>query len=85
MVDMTKTPFSALMIRRAVAADKAALEHLAELDCASRVCDPVLLAEQDGRAVAALSLNDGTAIADPFKPTADIVALLRFRARQLAR
>jgi hypothetical protein len=30
--------------------------------------------------VAALSLFDGRAVADPFEPTADVVAMLRLRA-----
>jgi hypothetical protein len=33
--------------------------------------------------VAALPLDGGAALADPFKPTSDIVALLELRARQL--
>ena len=35
--------------------------------------------------VAAIALGDGTVIADPFLPTADLVALLRLRANQLGR
>ena len=43
----------------------------------------VLVAMQAGELVAALPLDGGEALADPFKPTADAVALLRLRARQL--
>ena len=43
----------------------------------------MLVAEQAGELVAALPLDGGNALADPFKPTADIVALLQMRARQL--
>jgi hypothetical protein len=39
--------------------------------------------ERDGRPVAAVSLSDGAVIADPFVATADVVALLQLRARQL--
>jgi hypothetical protein len=35
--------------------------------------------------VAAVSLSDGVAVADPFRATADVVALLRLRAGQLKR
>jgi hypothetical protein len=46
---------------------------------------PVLVGARCQRVVAALSLRDGAVIADPFVPTADIVALQRLRARQLGR
>ncbi len=36
------------------------------------------------RPIAALSLRDGSVIADPFSPTAELVELLRLRARQLS-
>ena len=45
----------------------------------------MLLGELMQRPVAALSLRDGRVIADPFTPTADVVELMRMRARQLAR
>jgi hypothetical protein len=38
------------------------------------------VAELDGRLVAAVSLHDGRAIADPFVPAADIVERLRMHA-----
>jgi hypothetical protein len=76
-------PWAALVIRRAVAADAVALQRVAELDSAPRPAGEMVVAEQGGSLVAAVSLSDGTAIADPFRPTADIVELLRMRARQL--
>ena len=39
----------------------------------------------DGEPVAAASLSDGRTVANPFLPTADVVALLSMRARQLRR
>ena len=39
----------------------------------------MLVAEIDERIVAAVPLDGGRAIADPFRPTADIVELLRTR------
>jgi hypothetical protein len=74
-----------LTVRFAGAADEPALRRLAELDCAAVPSVPLLLGERDGRAVAALSLNDGTVVANPFVATADVVALLELRARQLGR
>ena len=45
---------------------------------------PLLLGEIDGHPCAALSLSDGSVIADPFYPTADLVCLLRTHARTIA-
>jgi len=73
----TKTP---LTIRLADEGDRVALAGLAQLDSRRAPAHPVLLAEADGGVVAALSLLDGCAVADPFLPTADVVDLLRVRA-----
>ena len=43
----------------------------------------MLLGEVMERPVAALSLRDGRVIADPFIPTAELVELMRLRARQI--
>jgi hypothetical protein len=59
------------------------LLRLAQLDSASPLRDPILVGEVSGRMVAALSLTDGRAIADPFVLSAGVVELLRARARQL--
>src|SRR5947209_16629501 len=78
-------PFwGAIVIRIATAADRLALEQLAEIDSAERPDDPTLIAELRGRPVAALSLTDGEVIADPFVATADLVDLLRLRGSQLS-
>jgi hypothetical protein len=68
----------------AVPADAAALSRLAQLDSA-RPPGPeqVLVAEVGGELRAALPLDGGPVIADPFQPTADLVAMLAERARQL--
>src|SRR5436309_2751265 len=60
-----------ITIRRATEDDKPALAQLASLDCARRPAGAVLLAETRGELRAALSLADGAAIADPFRPSAD--------------
>jgi hypothetical protein len=72
-----------VVIRLATAADRSALEHLAELDSAKRPCEPTLLAELGDRVVAALELARGRVIADPFVATRDIQELLWLRASQL--
>jgi hypothetical protein len=73
-----------LVIRTATASDAAALHRLAALDSQTLVAGPHLLAELDGRAVAALSRADGSVVADPFSRTDTVVAMLRRRAEQLA-
>src|SRR4051794_11974740 len=73
-----------LVIRTATASDAGALLRLAALDSQSLPAGPHLLAELDGRAVAALSRADGSVVADPFSRTDSVVAMLRRRAEQLA-
>lgn len=72
---------SQILIRPGYADDERALTRLAALDSAAAPPRaPLLLAEVDGELAAALSLHDGAVIADPFRPTAQIVALLRAHA-----
>ena len=63
--------------------DQISLARLAALDNVEAPEQPVLLAEVDGQPLAALGLSDGRVIADPFHHTADLIDLLRARARQL--
>jgi hypothetical protein len=69
-----------LTIRRASAADTTALARLAALDSAAPPTGDLLLAEVDDELWAAVQLDTGTAIADPFRPSADLVELLRLHA-----
>jgi hypothetical protein len=82
MSGSTPSPLSmdALVIRPAYPDDAAALERVARLDSQRPLAAPSLVAERDGRILAALSVASGRAIADPFAPTADLVALLRLHA-----
>jgi hypothetical protein len=73
-----------ITIRLASAEDEDALDRLAALDSRTRPAWPVLLAEEAGESRAALSLHDGSHAADPFHPTAELLDLLRLRARRLA-
>jgi hypothetical protein len=75
----------ALTIRYAGAADTEALERLARLDSGRAPRGVVLVAEVGGELWAAVSLDDHHAVADPFRPTGELVALLSERARQLRR
>ncbi|MEA2381142.1 MAG: hypothetical protein QOH72_1113 [Solirubrobacteraceae bacterium] len=70
-----------LTIRPARYRDADALARLAELDSTRPLGGGhVVVAEMEGRIVAAVSVHDGRAIADPFVPAADIVARLRLHA-----
>jgi hypothetical protein len=72
-----------LTVRYSVASDLSELVRLAALDSATPPRGPALVAEADSRMIAALPLSSGRPIADPFEPTAEIVALLQLRAEQL--
>ena len=71
-------------IRQATSSDHLALTRLAALDSGPIPLRPALVAEQDGELVAALPLRGGRAIADPFRRSAEAVALLELRAEQLS-
>jgi hypothetical protein len=74
-----------LTIRMAMSADAEALGRLAQLDSAPPPAPvPLLVAEVGGELRAALPLDGGPAIADPFQRTAELVAILAERRRQLA-
>jgi hypothetical protein len=68
-----------LVLRRAAAEDELALARLARLDSAPRPSGEMLVAEIDGRILAAVPFAGGRAIADPFHATADLVELLQAR------
>ena len=74
----------AITIRPAYADDDVAVRRLAILDSAEVPARPLLLAEVDGELRAAISLSDGTTIADPFERTAELVVLLQLRGAQRA-
>lgn len=63
--------------------DERAVGLLAALDSSTPPARPLLLADADGQPLAALALSDGSVVADPFQATADLIDLLRARARQL--
>jgi hypothetical protein len=74
-----------ISIRLASVADAPALARLAALDSARVPDGSVLLAERDGVVAAALALESGSVIADPFQLTEELVAMLRLRAARPAR
>jgi hypothetical protein len=74
-----------LTVRLAETADRAALERLAGRDSARVPPGAILLAAVGGEVRAAISVDGATVIADPFRPTAELVELLRLRSAQLRR
>jgi hypothetical protein len=76
--------WSSVVIRLANAGDRGSLQTLAELDSADRPLGQTLVGELGNQVVAALSLDDEAAIANPFvQGSHDILELLRLRAAQL--
>jgi hypothetical protein len=84
MIATTHPITTDLTIRHAYADDATELRRLAELDSGSAPAGATMVAEVGGRIVAALDLEDGSALADPFVPTAHIVELLRLHAPRAA-
>ena len=72
-----------VVIRTADAGDVLALINLSDLDSQPVPSGSVLVAEVEGEIRAALSVESGRFIADPFVSTANLRALLRLRADQL--
>jgi hypothetical protein len=70
-------------VRLAHPDDAPVVARLAQLEGRSPLNDPTLVAEVDGVVHAARSLYDGTSVADPFRRTAHLTALLAVRARHV--
>ena len=72
-----------ISIREASSDDRSALRRLAALDSQPALRGRVLVAEIGGELEAAMSVESGRSVADPFRPTSEAVALLAARAAQL--
>lgn len=70
-------------IRRAGDHDGFAIHRLAALDSTTAPSGDVLLAEVGGELWAAVEVDSGTAVADPFRPSGELVDLLRVHAESL--
>jgi hypothetical protein len=64
--------------------DDESIERLAALEGRPAPTGRHVVAEVDGVVVAALPLEGGPALADPFHPTAHLLPLLELRAKRLA-
>jgi hypothetical protein len=69
-----------VVLRSSRADDEEGVRALAERDSQPVPVGALIVAESDGRLLAALSLASGQAIADPFEPTAHLIAALRAHA-----
>ena len=76
---------SPLVLRPATSADTPELDRLAALDSARPLEGDVLLVRADGEVRAALDLESGRAVADPFWPSGELVDLLRTAAGERPR
>jgi len=72
-----------IAIRPFADSDARAVREVAQRDSSVVPAGMLLVAEVGGRVRAALSLDTGEVVADPFAPSAELVDLLRARARQL--
>jgi hypothetical protein len=67
---------SSITIKLSTEADRERIQRLAELDSKRAPQGDVLLAEVNGRLLAAAAM-DGTIVADPFERTSAVVRVLR--------
>jgi hypothetical protein len=77
----TITTSPEIKIRAADEADLTAVAEVAGRDTSELPAWPMLVAEVGSDIRAAISLTDGDVVADPFHRTAELVAMLRIRAR----
>jgi hypothetical protein len=75
---------ASLVLRPATSADTTDLGRLAALDSARPLDGDVVLAYADGGVRAALSLESGLSVADPFYPSLELLPLLRAAAGERA-
>ena len=72
---------TAIQLRLSACRDE--IERLAALSERTVRGGDWLVADLDGVPVAAVSIEDGTSVYDPFKPTSQVVSLLELRRKQV--
>jgi hypothetical protein len=80
--NQSRTSESSVSIRRAGPDDAADVLWVAQRDTRPVPPPPLLVAEVEGRVLAARSLMTGDSVADPFRPTAHLSAMLALRASE---
>lgn len=83
MTKHTLTADSIVTLRPATADDAPTIAGLAQLDSAHVPTGDLLLAVVNGTPLAALSLDTGHVVADPFSRTLELVRMLHERAARL--
>ena len=76
--------YDSVAVRLARPEDESAIRRIASLDDKKAPEGRILVAEADHEIIAALSIAGGAAVADPFRWTSDVVALMEVRAEQIA-
>lgn len=79
-----RAPYDDVTVRWAEPRDTEAIRRVAERDTKLVPAGPTLVAEAGGRIVAARPIDGDETIADPFRPTRDLVDLLELRAAQIS-
>jgi hypothetical protein len=73
-----------ITIRQATDADSFALRRLAALDDRPALRGVALVGEEQGELRAAIEVDSGRVVANPFAPTAGLVSLLRMQREHVA-
>jgi hypothetical protein len=81
--EVRRSAFAPVTVRWEAPGDHDAIHELEELSGAPILQGTLLVAEREDRIVAAIALESGRVVTDPFVPTADVQALLTFRAEQV--
>jgi hypothetical protein len=71
-----------ITIRHSAEDDRALVLELSELDGRPAPTGNLLLAEVGGKLWAAVGIDDGAAVSDPFEPAGEVEWLLQMRAEQ---
>jgi hypothetical protein len=74
---------NSVTIRHIGPGDVEALRRLSAMDSKREPSGEILVADVGGELWAAISVDDRHTVADPFRPTGELVSLLDARARQL--
>src|ERR671911_509126 len=82
-MSVTTTTSTECTLRYAHEGDREAIVRLAQLDSKREPTGTLLVAESEAGILAALPLEGGDPIANPFVRTAELVELLRVRSAQL--
>ena len=85
MTHVTHIETAEITIRAARADDMGDVARVAGRDTGDLPTGPLLVAKVSDDVRAALSLSDGTHVADPFHRTAELVEMLRIRAEAVNR